>query len=50
MRGLQPTLAIDNSAYILGQAQHSARESWIYIDGENFEAARVDIGGGGGGG
>ena len=28
--------SIDNSAYILGKAQHSARTSWIYIDGENF--------------
>jgi arylsulfatase len=37
--------SIDNSAYILGQSPHSARTSWIYIDGENFEAARADIGG-----
>jgi arylsulfatase A-like enzyme len=37
--------SIDNSAYILGKAQHSARTSWIYIDGENFEGARADIGG-----
>jgi arylsulfatase A-like enzyme len=37
--------SIDNSAYILGQAQHSARTSWIYIDGEVFEGARTDIGG-----
>jgi arylsulfatase len=37
--------SIDNSAYILGQAPHSARTSWIYIDGENFEGARADIGG-----
>jgi len=36
---------IDNSAYILGKAPHSARKSWIYIDGENFQAIRVDIGG-----
>ena len=28
--------SIDNSAYILGKAQHSARNSWIYIDGETF--------------
>ena len=28
--------SIDNSAYILGQEQHSARKSWVYIDGENF--------------
>jgi len=37
--------SIDNSAYILGKAKHSARDSWVYIDGENFEAARFDIGG-----
>jgi arylsulfatase len=37
--------SIDNSAYILGKAKHSARNSWIYIDGENFMGARVDIGG-----
>jgi hypothetical protein len=37
--------SIDNSAYILGRAQHSARDSWIYIDGENFNGARADIGG-----
>jgi arylsulfatase A-like enzyme len=37
--------SIDNSAYILGQAPHSARTSWIYVDGENFEGARADIGG-----
>jgi len=37
--------SIDNSAYILGKAPHSARKSWIYIDGENFQAIRVDIGG-----
>ena len=36
---------IDNSAYILGKAQHSARRSWIYIDGETFKGARADIGG-----
>ena len=28
--------SIDNSAYILGKAPHSARNSWIYIDGETF--------------
>ena len=28
--------SIDNSAYILGKEPHSARKSWIYIDGENF--------------
>jgi arylsulfatase A-like enzyme len=37
--------SIDNSAYILGQAQHSARRSWIYIDGENFMGARTDVAG-----
>jgi len=37
--------SIDNSAYILGQTNHSARRSWIYIDGESFMGARVDIGG-----
>ena len=36
--------SVDNSAYILGKAQHSARNSWIYIDGEVFNGARVDIG------
>ena len=28
--------SIDNSAYILGKAEHSARKSWIYIDGESL--------------
>jgi hypothetical protein len=37
--------SIDNSAYILGKAEHSARDSWIYIDGENFLGMRADIGG-----
>ena len=37
--------SIDNSAYILGKAQHSARTSWIYIDGETFEGVRADISG-----
>lgn len=37
--------SIDNSAYIFGKAQHSARSSWIYIDGENFMGVRADIGG-----
>jgi arylsulfatase len=36
--------SIDNSAYVLGKAKHSARRSWIYIDGETFGAVRVDIG------
>lgn len=37
--------SIDNSSYILGKAPHSARRSWIYIDGETFQGARADIGG-----
>jgi arylsulfatase len=37
--------SIDNSAYILGKAPHSARNAWVYIDGENFNGARADIGG-----
>jgi arylsulfatase len=37
--------SIDNSDYILGKTQHSARTSWIYIDGETFQGARADIGG-----
>jgi len=37
--------SIDNSAYILGKAKHSARNSWVYINGENFGAVRADIGG-----
>ncbi len=37
--------SIDNSAYVLGKSQHSARDSWVYIDGENFEGVRADIGG-----
>ncbi|MBV8240299.1 MAG: sulfatase-like hydrolase/transferase [Hyphomicrobiales bacterium] len=36
---------IDNSAYILGKAPHSARKSWVYIDGEVFQGVRADIGG-----
>ena len=36
--------SIDNSAYILGKAQHSARRSWVYINGEYLNAIRVDIG------
>jgi arylsulfatase len=35
--------SIDNSAYILGKAKHSARRSWVYIDGEAFLGARADI-------
>ena len=37
--------SIDNSAYILGKAEHSARRTWVYIDGETFQGARADIGG-----
>jgi arylsulfatase len=37
--------SIDNSAYILGKAEHSARTSWIYVDGENFNGIRVDVNG-----
>ena len=37
--------SIDNSAYILGKAEHSARNSWVYIDGETFLGVRTDIGG-----
>src|SRR5271163_4787681 len=36
--------SIDNSAYILGKARHSARKTWVYINGENFGAVRADIG------
>ena len=37
--------SIDNSAYILGTAPHSARTSWVYIDGENFYGSRADVSG-----
>jgi arylsulfatase A-like enzyme len=37
--------SIDNSAYILGKAEHSARKSWIYITGEYLKGIRADIGG-----
>jgi arylsulfatase len=37
--------SIDNSAYILGKQPHSARDSWVFIDGETFNGARADIGG-----
>ena len=36
--------SIDNSAYIMGKAKHSARTSWIYIGGEAFGGMRADIG------
>jgi arylsulfatase len=37
--------SMDNSAYILGKAQHSARRTWIYINGEYLNAIRADIAG-----
>ncbi len=37
--------SIDNSAYILGKSPHSARQSWIYINGEYLNAIRTDIAG-----
>ena len=37
--------SIDNSAWILGKANHSARNTWIYIGGEEFHGARVDVAG-----
>jgi arylsulfatase A-like enzyme len=37
--------SIDNSAYILGKSKHSARNTWIYIRDEEFQAVRVDVGG-----
>ena len=37
--------SVDNSEYILGHTKHSARRSWVYIDGENFMGARADIAG-----
>ncbi|MEJ2169961.1 MAG: sulfatase-like hydrolase/transferase [Desulfobacterales bacterium] len=39
--------SIDNSAYVLGKAKHSARDYWIYINGEQLGAVRRDIGGSG---
>jgi hypothetical protein len=36
---------IDNSAYVTGKAAHSARDTWVYIDGETLGAVRKDIGG-----
>ena len=36
---------IDNSAYVEGKAPHSARDTWVYIDGETLGAVRKDIGG-----
>jgi arylsulfatase len=37
--------SIDNSDYVLGKAKHSARRTWVYIDGEKFMGARADIAG-----
>jgi len=37
--------SIDNSAYILGKAQHSARRSWVFVNGEYLNAVRADIAG-----
>jgi arylsulfatase A-like enzyme len=37
--------SIDNSAYILGKSPHSARKSWIFINGEYLHAIRTDLGG-----
>ena len=36
---------IDNSAYVTGKSPTSARNSFIYTDGETFGGARVDMGG-----
>jgi arylsulfatase len=36
--------SIDNSDYILGRAKHSARRTWVYINGEALGAVRADIG------
>jgi arylsulfatase len=35
---------VDNSAYVIGKAMHSARGSWVYTDGETFLGVRTDIG------
>ena len=37
--------SIDNSSYILGKSSHSARRSWVYINGEYLNAIRVDMAG-----
>jgi hypothetical protein len=37
--------SIDNSAYITGKSPHSARTSWIYINGEAYAGARADVAG-----
>jgi arylsulfatase len=36
---------IDNSEYVLGRTKHSARRSWVCVDGENFMGARAEIAG-----
>jgi arylsulfatase A-like enzyme len=36
---------VDNTAYVTGKAEHSARAGWVYVDGENFKGVRADIGG-----
>ena len=36
--------SVDNSAWILGKARHSARNTWVYVDGESFMGVRVDMG------
>jgi len=36
---------IDNSAYVTGKSPTSARDSFIYTDGESFGGVRVDMGG-----
>ena len=35
---------IDNSAYVTGKASNSARDTWVYIDGESLGAVRKDVG------
>jgi arylsulfatase A-like enzyme len=35
---------IDNTAYVTGKARHSARNGWIYTDGEKFLGMRADAG------
>jgi hypothetical protein len=35
--------SVDNSAYILGKAPHSARKSWVFINDEYLYAVRSDI-------
>jgi hypothetical protein len=37
--------SIDNSAYILGKSPHSARRSWIFINGEYLHGVRTDLAG-----